>query len=190
MYILSIDVGIINLGLVYGKIEDYLLTIEDIALVDITKYQWCKCTKFDHEKKISNYMKHVFEEYNKFFTADVIIIERQPLCGIVSVEQIICYEYPKSVLVSPNAVHKHFNMSHLTYNFRKMASIKIAKPYLEKFENYNLMERKHDLSDCVLMILFYNKKMNDNVNMKIYKSIVHENDNISGMFDSYTYTGH
>jgi hypothetical protein len=52
------------------------------------------------------------ERYNEIFNkANFILIERQPLNGFVAVEQIIfgCWR-EKSILISPNSVHKFFNM--------------------------------------------------------------------------------
>jgi len=157
MRILSIDVGIINLALVYAEITDkfVLEKIIEIHLIDITQYQHCSCKRFDHGKTISNYMKHLFYEYDYLFNSDIIIVELQPLTGLIVVEQIICYEYPKTIRVSPRSMHNYFHINIYDYNERKIKTVEIADKYLNIFENYNEITRKHDLADALCILLYF-----------------------------------
>lgn len=176
MKILSIDIGLINLALVYieydnekiseiaHKIQPKVnktLNILEYHLVDITKYSQCTniSCNLDHRKCISNYMKHLFVEYARIFEeATVILVERQPPVGFVSVEQIICYQYPdKYVMISPRSVHAFFQFSGLDYENRKKTSVKIAKSYY--LEDFDELVRKHDVSDAIVQAVYYVKKL-------------------------------
>ena len=51
-------------------------------------------------------------------------------------------------------MHKHFKINFLGYETRKERTIEIAESFLENFENYQELSRKHDVSDAVCMIIF------------------------------------
>jgi hypothetical protein len=157
--IISIDIGLLNLAFVYATYsEDYsLVEVSDIKKIDLTQYANCSVLKCDlnHSKCISNYMKHLFKEYKIFKESNVILVERQPLNGFVSIEQIIQYEYSdKTILISPNSMHAHFEIGHLDYDHRKEMTVKLASSYLDKFEEYNIL-RKHDIADAMCILLYY-----------------------------------
>jgi hypothetical protein len=166
--VLSIDVGIINLGLSVSIInKDYTLKeIVYIDLLDITKFLHKddpkKC-KLYHNKTISDWMEHLFIYHQMFFEqCDVILVENQPITGIKSVEQLIYNRYrDKIVLISPNKMHKYFKINHLDYESRKIETEKITKKYLNKYllNELNNYTRKHDISDSVCIMLFWLNEM-------------------------------
>jgi len=169
-YVLSIDIGIRNLALVFCSInKDY--TFKEIVwfdLIDITTFQhrdpWEEC-KLHHTKTMCDYLEHIFQMHSAIFdAADHILIERQPPQGLVSVEQLIFSKYRyKSELISPNAMHSWIGWRRLNldYDQRKDRSISYARQYLigverdyllEYFERY---ERKHDISDAICLFSFW-----------------------------------
>jgi hypothetical protein len=104
-------------------------------------------------------MNHIFQEYNEYFEiADYIIIERQPIQGMVGIEQLIFSRYRnKSHLAHPSSMHKHFRLGHLDYDQRKSRTIKIAEKHLtgdilDQFRHY---PRNHDISDSICIVLFW-----------------------------------
>ena len=164
MNILSIDVGIINLGYVFANILDNEITVIECNRIDITNMRhrsvsFCDC-KLHHEFCIPDYLDHFIQEHRDIFdTADIILIERQPPMGITNVQDLLFVKFRSKIkLISPGSVHKFFNMSS-DYSFRKKESQHISDHYLNDNINYNNNDRKHDITDAMLMILYYFKKM-------------------------------
>ena len=186
--VLSIDIGITNLGYVYSEIylkspeinkykahnlnENYILNKENIKKdiriidcnrIDITKVKhrkvpFCIC-KLHHDNCIPDYLDHFIQEIQYFEECDVLIIERQPPVGITNVQDLLFTKFREKVLlISPNSVHKYFELPKGIYELRKEKSEKIAEEYLLNFGTFTNNIRKHDISDAMLMIIFYYKK--------------------------------
>ena len=185
MKILAIDVGIINLGYVYAelvieepadgsKYKNLLLNsfyneerfnnkckVIDCNRVDITKIKhrkvpFCVC-KLHHERCVPDYLDHFIQELPHFNECDILIIERQPPMGIMNVQDLLFKLFrDKVLLISPNSMHKYFKLSS-DYNERKKQSEKLSLDYLIDFENFNKQIRRHDISDAMLMIIYYYK---------------------------------
>ena len=179
--VLSIDIGIINLGYVFAELNIIIpegtnkiknkyytncvnenINILDCNRINITnikhsKVNWCDC-KLHHENCIPDYIDHFIQEKNTIFEeADIIIIERQPPIGITNVQDLLFTKFrDKVLLISPNSVHKYFSMSK-DYTIRKQQSDKIAMDYLNVQSSFLNNIRKHDMSDAMLMILYYYK---------------------------------
>ena len=85
MQILSMDVGLINMGLVFADVDienRKLLNIIDCRRVDIRSLcNFCtdKECKHGHSKCIADYMSHLFSEFDYFVKADLILIERHQI---------------------------------------------------------------------------------------------------------------
>jgi hypothetical protein len=185
--VLSIDIGIVNLGYVYSEIHlsppdlnkykakllnnNYLLNkdtikknihIIDCNRVDITRVihkriSYCSC-KLHHDNCIPDYLDHFIQETPHFQECDVLIIERQPPIGITNVQDLLFKLFrDKVLLVSPGSVHKYFNLPRCEYDIRKEKSKNIAEEYLSSFGKFTNNIRKHDIADAMLMILFYYK---------------------------------
>ena len=177
MNVLSIDIGIINLGYVYSEYypdfayyysdsenktlqSNEVIKIIDCNKVDITimkhnTTKFCDC-KLHHDNCFPDYLEHFFQEYSEMFNnSQLILVERQPITGITNVQDLILNKYrEKTILISPNSVHKHFCMSK-NYTTRKKQSELIAMKYLYHFSNFINKLRKHDISDAMLLILYY-----------------------------------
>lgn len=166
--VLSIDVGILHLGISFSLLnEDYTLyKVETIDLINITKYTHNKCKRDDcklhHTKTFYDWIEHIIQEYNEYFEyCDIILIEKQPPQGFVVIEQLIFGKYRnKTTLISPQSVHKYFNLFGLDYDMRKEMSVKIADKYLsdELIEKSKKYERRHDISDSICMLMYFISK--------------------------------
>jgi len=169
MKILSIDVGILHLAMVGVNLgSDYLkrpeiinnseITLcELINITDLVYYCDDKECELYHDKIICDYMMHLFKKFKKEYEeADCILIERQPLVGLVAVQELIMREYRnKAHLVSPCAMLNYFGILQYTYEERKVHTEKFARKYLENFDNYKYTERKHDLADSLCILYYY-----------------------------------
>jgi len=185
--VLSIDVGIINLGYVYSQVtlrspeqkskykanlinNDYKLNMEnlkknivilDCNRVDITNIKHKRvcssvCT-LRHDRCIPDYLDHLVQEIDYFEECDVLLIEQQPPQGIQNVQDLLFKQFRHKVrLVSPNSIHKYFKLPNV-YLDRKEESEKIANDFLFGFSTFNLNTRKHDISDALLMIVYFYK---------------------------------
>jgi hypothetical protein len=173
--VLSIDIGIINLGYVYATLhfdestkssskfyldQNFDIRVLDCDRINITnikhsKVNYCDC-KLNHEYCIPDYLDHFIQEHLEYFeNANLILIERQPPVGITNVQDLIFTRFRSKILmVSPGSVHKYFVMSK-DYSKRKLESEKIATKYLCSFNKYYNNTRKHDIADAMLMIIYY-----------------------------------
>lgn len=165
--VLSIDIGIVNLGYTLVEIENRELRVIECNRVDITRVQHnrvarCNCNLY-HENCIPDYLDHFIQENQEIFDrADQILIERQPPVGITNVQDLIFTRFRNKVkLVSPNSVHKHFKMTRNDYETRKQESLTITQEYLKDFYNFQTNIRKHDICDSLLLVLYY---LESNVN--------------------------
>ena len=157
MYILSIDVGMLNLGLVYIKWDGESIDVEVARKIDLTR---CihrvvppnECTLY-HTNAICDRVAHFFQEWEFYFVqADIILMERQPPMGLKDIEALIQFNWRSKVhMISPQSMHKHFRMSG-DYDMRKIETTAMATPYLL---GHKLPERKHDIADAVCMFLFW-----------------------------------
>lgn len=169
-YILSVDIGIKNLGLILLETEqDY--TLRDIIwfeLIDITRHPHLdndrSCCQLDHSRTISDWLSHVFFLHKELFDlAEVILVENQPLQGHKAVEQLIFHQFRSKVkLIHPRRVHSFMGWSHtLTYEQRKEKSIQVLQYRLGKTKRdwlipqFERLSRKHDISDAFIQALFY-----------------------------------
>ncbi len=179
--ILSIDIGIHHLGLAGLLFDDEynLIRVFGVDMINITEFIHPEGVDFEnchlhHTKTFTDWLEHVFYTYSHVFDGvDGIIIERQPPQGLVAVEQIIFSKYrDKCELVSPNSMHKHFNIGHMDYDRRKIAVTNISTHYIllsdvfhaenqKVLSEYNSFERKHDIADAICLGIYWLKKKHD-----------------------------
>ena len=169
--VLCIDVGILNLGISVGLIDEQfnLKEIAHVDLIDITKFthiyelEGIQCN-LNHTKTIADWMEHLFHEHLPLFQeSDYILIEKQPPLGLVAIEQLIFYRWrEKCHLVSPRSMHKYYNIGNFDYDQRKLKTIHIAESLLcwnpRAIKKYETFERKHDITDSICLMGFWLNK--------------------------------
>jgi hypothetical protein len=166
--VLSIDIGIVNMG-ISVSILDGEFNVKEVTyvdLIDITDFTHqrelvgIKCDLY-HTKSIADWMEHVFNEHLPLFReSDYILVERQPPCGLVAIEQLIYYRWrEKCILISPRSMHKHYNIGLYDYEMRKEKTMDIStnlyKWHKRAIDRYETFERKHDISDSVCLMGFW-----------------------------------
>lgn len=162
MYIVSIDIGFEHMGIIGAEVYDnYTLnTVTLCRLVNIKKLVTdCPGCDLKHDLCITDYMYHFFKEYGEHFeNATHIVIERQPPKGFIAVQELLIYRYrEKTVLVSPNSIHKYFTMPKIQ-KFRKIFTVNMANKKLSKFLDYSNNTRKHDMGDAYCQLLYFINK--------------------------------
>lgn len=167
MFVLGIDVGIINLGLCLLECDDNYNArgLTSWKHIDITymrhnKVKRCKCT-LGHSNCIHDRIQHVLqEEADIFNSADFMIIEQQPPFGHVAVEQLIFAQFrSKAHLVSPVSMHKTYGMRSLDYNERKEYTRQFFEksPIIQDDVKTTLCgrDRSHDVYDAYMIAEFW-----------------------------------
>ena len=171
MIYVGIDVGLVHLALVKAEVEEYeIKSIIGLELIDLTRLTHTVVPKSEcklfHTNDAYDRISHFLQEYAGFFTdVDQVRIERQPICGLIHVEQLLFGHFrEKAKLISPNAMHKHFGIGHLTYEQRKEKTVIIASPYLKSHHEWSkdTDARLHDMADalCILMYSLHTEREN------------------------------
>lgn len=171
--VVSIDIGIVSLGLVACNLEQSysIKEVTHCKLVNLTNICNKKYCKLYHTNTITDRMMHFFQEYSDLLNnANLILIERQiPTSGLCAIQEIIFYTYRhKSILMSPTSMHSHFNIGWLNYEQRKKATINLARNFLNSHSDFILNEKKDDLADAFCYIKFWSDiKVREYENNKI-----------------------
>jgi hypothetical protein len=169
MWVASVDVGIVNLAIVFAELEDHTHRLIRIArcenvdtrnmVHDVVGPEECK---LGHTKTSTDRLQHFVQERRTWFDrCDRVLIERQPIMGHTDVEQLLYLTFRnKAELVSPNSMHKFFNISGYTYEGRKIMTVQIADQLLppDRFPEYHALERQHDVADALCLLLFWIQK--------------------------------
>lgn len=168
MKLVGIDIGYINMGVVSAELDDNC----DIKFYDAFRYNISlikhnfipaqECT-IPHTCETCDRVAHFIQENQDLLEdADCILIERQPPMGFKDIEALLMTKYRSKVkLISPNKMHKHFNMKNLDYEQRKEKVVEIASPWVEHIYTYASQERQHDMADAVCMCLMHAHKVKE-----------------------------
>ena len=166
MFVASIDVGIVNLAVVFVELDDLtydIIQINHLANVNSTVFEHnvvtvTECT-LGHARSTADRVTHFVQERKALFDACVhVLIERQPLMGHTDVEQVLFLLFRhKAELVSPNAMHKFFNISRFSYESRKVKTVMLSDQFLtaKDFPMYHSLPRKHDIADALCLLMFW-----------------------------------
>jgi hypothetical protein len=163
MNIVSIDIGLKNLGMVefwWDEHPRHFPELEKWHRVDLTemphkRVDFHKCD-IPHTNEMADLVAHFMQEYHPIFEkADVILLERQPPGGLLEIQSLLLFKYRrKAQLVSPNSVHAHFTMNHLDYEGRKERSLALAR-HRHPGTIPETSSRWHDVSDAILFAHFW-----------------------------------
>jgi len=204
--ILSIDIGITNLGIsitVWDKTWDkFIITkveLIDLGILEHNKVPRKEC-KLHHTRHLVDKMDHFFQEYNDIFEkVDYITVELQPILGLKAVESLIFSKYrKKTFLVHPVKMHMFFNIKHFDYEKRKELTVKFAKMAIKNndvMEQLNKHERKHDMADSICIMKYWVSKKRETYikGQKKIQADQHFKENkymsMDSFFDMYKYKG-
>lgn len=198
---LGVDIGIINLALVLVdvNIEKNSLQVICIDKIDITcinhkKVPISEC-KLYHNNTAYDQLQHVFQDYSSWFEeAEQIFIERQPIGGLVHIEQLIFGQYrDKSTLVHPTSMHKWMNIHTLSYDQRKEKTMQMAEPFMMGTSIWDSNERKHDMADALCILLYqlhlmheeFKKQSSKKKSLILNFRAIHEEKNIDDFFSQF-----
>jgi hypothetical protein len=202
--ILSIDIGITNLGLSitlwdksWENFDIIYVNLIDLNILnhDIVSKEDCKLY---HTKHIVDKMEHFFQEFNHIMEeVDYITVELQPIMGLKSVEGLIFSRWRhKAILVHPTKMHMFYNIKNFDYEKRKEMTVKISLMNIKRpivLEAFNYYERRHDMADSICIMKYwcslqrekYIKEMKEEVTHNLFKQ--NKNININDFFEKYRY---
>lgn len=137
--------GMVQLEWNYETVE-----ILFIDKVDITQYVGACGTR-----EVADLVKEFVKSYKDIFdTSEFVYIERQPPGGLTNVEALLVYLFREKIsIISPNSMHKFFQIGHLAYEYRKQCTEEIARPYLEHLPLWKRLTRRHDIADALCLVL-------------------------------------
>lgn len=173
MFIISIDIGVFNLGIVGATIDKFSIkSIKLCELIDIKSLvEYCddKRCKLYHDKCMTDYINHFIKKYKRWFQrSDLILLERQPVMGFTNIQELLISSFRDKIRIqSPRSMHKYFDISHLSYDRRKDFTIKYADKYIGKFRGYVRENRKHDMADALCLLVYYLKSEKSNHQVKV-----------------------
>ena len=162
MIYVGIDVGIGNLAVVKCIVEQFeIIRVLEAHRINLGELKHVKVSRsvcvLHHTNDAYDRVQHFLQEYSDFFDGvDQVRIERQPITGLVHIEQLLFGHFrDKAKLVSPNAMHKFFNIQTYDYQGRKKETEKIARPFLESCVSYDWnSDRVHDMADALCILIF------------------------------------
>jgi len=153
MKVLSIDIGYHNMGLVLAEcpMKGPGVVVEFAKRINLEDYKM-----HSPSNEIADLVPLFVEDHQFIFNAaEKILIERQPPGGFTNTQTLLHYMFrDRVVLVSPVSLHTHFGMRELDYDQRKERTESIASKYIEW--DIPEGERRHDISDALCMILYFN----------------------------------
>lgn len=149
MRVLAFDPGLKNLG--FALVENGKLI--RFGVMDVQKNVEKK------QKKNYSYLMHRISRSHMFRTADVIIVERQMNQKMRCIATaLICFAWPRGILVSPRSIKIHHGISMRNYRKNKAASVQRAPEYMSKRSRARFRSLKHkrdDIADAVMMAMWY-----------------------------------
>lgn len=186
LHILAIDIGLTNMGVVFGAMDYNNIEVYDAKVVDITTFNCGADCTLKHERMSIDWVHHFLHSYRRQIEkADVILLERQPPGGFRDVEQLLYQAMrSKTTWVHPRKFHAHFKCGNLTYDERKAFLCRYAKTqFADSAVVTAALQQKgrvHDIADALLFILMF---------WNLNKSQLRVNPRVSAdHFDQFRYT--
>jgi len=161
MRVVAVDIGILHMALIDATLGESspIATLHSVHLVNLTclphacvSLEECK---LHHTKELGDRLAHFKQEYSYLFErADQILVERQPITGLQSVQMFLHQSFREKVqLLSPNSMHKFFNLSR-SYQHRKVQVVALMRQICRQVR-FDIdaacaeMPRLHDVADAI-----------------------------------------
>ena len=184
--LLSFDVGIQHLA--YCIVDVATRRVEHCDLTNLTKIIWkCRdphCSIPHTEYTVDRVLHYLKKNEPLFSKCSVVLIEQQPMTGIQNVMDLLFMHFRnKAHLISPNAMHRHFNMPS-DYDERKKFTHSLfcaASKSRQAHETFLKYHRRHDISDSVALALFW-------VQQQDIKAAAHDRASRPNRFQIYSYS--
>lgn len=164
--VVSIDIGMYNLGLVCARVhEDLTIYVDRVAKVDLAHSMHRRIPailcKLHHSNATCDRVAHFIQEWEPWLNgATDILIERQPPTGFKDIEALLQYCFRDKVhIIQPQSIHSHFGLPHGDYEGRKAITVAIAHHHLKGVPGWMGLERKHDVADAMCQLLWWTSQL-------------------------------
>lgn len=164
MYVVSIDPGIVSIGLVHVEInpEYELVRVLSCSAVNMTRL---RTATGNH---IHDMIVAFMREYDAMFVeAQCILLERQPFQSAGMPLELLFRERfgCKCVFLSPHTIHKQFGLQGYEYEGRKQKAVALISAEIshwctreipgaaEAMEALGKLNRKHDICDAMMIFI-------------------------------------
>ena len=159
-FIISIDVGIKNLGIcVFDCTSDSVCYWNSESIVETGRYMPSRNVEYVH----ASVARHA-----RFFdNAKCVLVERQMRCNMRIIESVMhSMHYDCCVVLAPRHVKVHFGLSRNNYRLNKQAAVQWMNEFVasspEAFAEgvaetalKNHASKQDDLADALLMVMYY-----------------------------------
>ena len=157
-YIVSIDVGIKNLGLcVFDFATAKFVFWDNVSLVANGRYIPANNVQ---------YVRDFVARYESFFSdAAVVLVERQMRCNMRIVEAVVqTLFFDKCVIINARSVKAHYNLGTKNYRMNKQRAVTWTEAFVKNnpaafahavVEPFTVKSKKDDLADSLLLITYY-----------------------------------
>jgi hypothetical protein len=171
--VIGIDVGYSNLAMVVCDVDTSDINNINVKFANMTDLRNLRCFEenclFEKcDRKAGHLVHHYVNKMDGWFReADQIVIEAQPIVSThKDVEQLLLvylkqrYSAPQKKpkdhvkLLSPNAMHCHFNMS-CSKKIRRLEIVEITQTYLSSLSAFQKASQKDHLGDAMGFVLYY-----------------------------------
>jgi hypothetical protein len=158
MIVIAVDVGIRNFAFVVASV-----TPECTEFLSAHKYDLYKAAEGPSAMPEVAGLSRVLDRHRlDFLRADVVVVERQPPGGILSIQAVLFDRFQsKIVLAAPQTMHKHHGLRGLDYEGRKRAVESIACGLFDDtacLPMFSKLPRKHDVADAACYVAWYAAK--------------------------------
>ena len=161
-YVVSIDVGIQNLG----------LCIADISVLPAEVVVWervrlCSSSKYYPAETVSHVVQFV-QKYKSYFNELAkLIIEQQMRTNMRMVEAALhALFHANTIVLNPRVVKVHYNLSTRNYKTNKLAAVTYVVEHLDDHKlkvyiphalwcAYLAGKKQDDLADALIMLLYF-----------------------------------
>jgi hypothetical protein len=144
MRILSVDIGIVNFGMVeYCTLKRRFIGFHLI--------------KVKGSKDLVKEMKRLSES-EPFQLADVILIENQMRqCMKTMAVSLRCFNFDKTVCVAPQCIKRYFKTSKKSHLKNKKAAVEESEKHMDPIflSKFKKLKKKDDIADCVLQTIWF-----------------------------------
>lgn len=162
MRVASFDFGHTNLALVIADVDEtsYDVTVQFTKMQDLKSLRCRGCMFEKKDRRTAHLVYHYVESiHEQLLECDLVIGERQPIMGMVDVEQcmliFILQKYGKCMrLFNPGQMHKAFKMSSDKVE-RRREIVTITESYLNNFREFRRAREKDHLGDALGFILYF-----------------------------------
>jgi hypothetical protein len=154
-YVISIDVGIKNLGLCIFHMQlGKVVVWTNESLVPRGKQYF--------PRQNVEYVRALIERYRPYFDSCFqLVVERQMRSNMRVIEAILETSYFNNcTIISPRSVKAHYGLSTRNYKMNKLVAVQWVERFLESNPDTAPTElfkgaKKDDLADALIMLLYY-----------------------------------